>query len=142
MMENQSWVIFGDNSKEMTVLYKVAENGNLMSNISLEQAYEISPYKGSYDEDEDEDDDDDDTENNKFIPSWASFDCFFPAKHRPPNHFRPRQLFPINLKKTSAKTAGTPMKFDSIVFLRSFSINFKPFSGKRFWMKTSFVIHG
>lgn len=56
----------------MTVFYKVAENGNLMSNISLEQAYEISPYKGSDDEDEDEDDEDDDTENNKFIPSWAS----------------------------------------------------------------------
>lgn len=55
----------------MTVFYKVAENGNLMSNISLEQAYEISPYKGS--DDEDEDDEDDDTENNKFIPSWARY---------------------------------------------------------------------
>lgn len=60
----------GDNSKEMTVFSKPAENGNLMSNISQEQAYEISPYKGSDDEDEDEEDDE--TENNKFIPSWAS----------------------------------------------------------------------
>ncbi|KAH8518953.1 hypothetical protein H0E87_000701 [Populus deltoides] len=60
----------GDNSKEMTVFSKAAENGNLMSNISQEQAYEISPYKGS--DDEDEDDEDDETENNKFIPSWAS----------------------------------------------------------------------
>jgi hypothetical protein len=55
----------------MTVFSKPAENGNLMSNISQEQAYEISPYKGSDDEDEDEEDDE--TENNKFIPSWARY---------------------------------------------------------------------
>ncbi|KAJ6301798.1 hypothetical protein OIU77_016003 [Salix suchowensis] len=55
----------GDNSKEMTVIFKAAGNDSLN-----EQAYEISPYKGS--DDEDEDDEDDDKENNKFIPSWAS----------------------------------------------------------------------
>ncbi|KAJ6754061.1 TROPONIN I [Salix purpurea] len=55
----------GDNSKEMTVIFKAAGNDSLK-----EQAYEISPYKGS--DDEDEDDEDDDKENNKFIPSWAS----------------------------------------------------------------------
>ncbi|KAJ6309416.1 hypothetical protein OIU77_015215, partial [Salix suchowensis] len=60
----------GDNSKEMTVIFKAAGNDSLTSNISEEQAYEISPYKGS--DDEDEDDEDDDKENNKFIPSWAS----------------------------------------------------------------------
>ncbi|CAK7324493.1 unnamed protein product [Dovyalis caffra] len=58
-----------DNSKEMTVFSKAAGNGNIMSNISQEQSYEISPYKGS--DDEDEDDDNDDMENNKYIPSWA-----------------------------------------------------------------------
>ena len=55
----------------MTVIFKAAGNDSLASNISEEQAYEISPYKGS--DDEDEDDEDDDKENNKFIPSWARY---------------------------------------------------------------------
>lgn len=57
--------------QEMTVIFKAAGNDSLMSNISEEQAYEISPYKVS--DDEDEDDEDDDKENNKFIPSWARY---------------------------------------------------------------------
>ncbi|KAJ6298385.1 hypothetical protein OIU76_019525 [Salix suchowensis] len=80
----------GDNSKEMTVIFKAAGNDSLK-----EQAYEISPYKGS--DDEDEDDEDDDKENNKFIPSWASKNhlaliAYSQQSIDPRNHFRPRKL--------------------------------------------------
>ncbi|XP_027364803.1 uncharacterized protein LOC113871910 [Abrus precatorius] len=55
--------------KVMSTSIKATEDDDLIIKNSLqEQAYEISPYKGSDDEDEDEDG----IPNNKFIPSWAS----------------------------------------------------------------------
>ncbi|XP_065862664.1 uncharacterized protein [Euphorbia lathyris] len=61
----------GDNSKVMGFFGKPSGNNSLVSNVSQEQSYDISPYKGSDDEDEDEDEN---MQNNKYKPSWASKD--------------------------------------------------------------------
>ncbi|KAF2288949.1 hypothetical protein GH714_022993 [Hevea brasiliensis] len=53
----------GDNSKVMGYICK--ESVSLLSNVSQEQSYEISPYKVSDDEDEEEDDN---IPNSKFVP--------------------------------------------------------------------------
>lgn len=64
--------------------FKRAENDDLMAQYTIEeQAYDISPYKGSDDEDEDEDDDDSKENNKKFVPAWARFVTLFPSSKFP-----------------------------------------------------------
>ncbi|XVF77075.1 hypothetical protein PTKIN_Ptkin14bG0010700 [Pterospermum kingtungense] len=62
------------NAKVMSTMDRATEIDNLIAETSLEQSYDISPYKVSDNEDdeEEEEDDDDDERNSKFIPSWAS----------------------------------------------------------------------
>ncbi|GMJ05021.1 hypothetical protein HRI_004171300 [Hibiscus trionum] len=57
-----------NNAKVMSTMDGATGSDNPIADISREQSYDITPYKGSDDEDEDEDDE----PNNKFIPSWAS----------------------------------------------------------------------
>ncbi|KAK8527094.1 hypothetical protein V6N12_054320 [Hibiscus sabdariffa] len=57
-----------NNAKVMSTMDGATGSYNPIADISQEQSYDITPYKGSDDEDED----DDDEPNNKFIPSWAS----------------------------------------------------------------------
>ncbi|KAK8623026.1 hypothetical protein V6N13_117921 [Hibiscus sabdariffa] len=57
-----------NNAKVMSIMDGATGSYNPIADISQEQSYDITPYKGSDDEDED----DDDEPNNKFIPSWAS----------------------------------------------------------------------
>ncbi|XP_057992313.1 uncharacterized protein LOC110656968 isoform X2 [Hevea brasiliensis] len=77
----------GDNSKVMGYICK--ESVSLLSNVSQEQSYEISPYKVSDDEDEEEDDN---IPNSKFVPSWASKSHLAPVVSSQPRY--PESIFP------------------------------------------------
>ncbi|WCJ33101.1 hypothetical protein M5689_014482 [Euphorbia peplus] len=58
----------GDNSKVMGFFRRSSENNSLVSSVSQEPSYDISPYKCSDDEDED----DENRQSNKYKPSWTS----------------------------------------------------------------------
>lgn len=55
-------------AKAMSTLDRAKASDNNDADITIEQSYDISPYKGS----DDEEDDDESEPNRKFVPPWAS----------------------------------------------------------------------
>ncbi|KHG23600.1 Alpha-phospholipase A2 inhibitor clone 02/03/06/07 [Gossypium arboreum] len=56
-------------AKAMSTLDRAKASENNDADITIEQSYDISPYKGSDDEEED---DDENEPNRKFVPPWVS----------------------------------------------------------------------
>lgn len=54
----------------MSTLDRAKASDNNDADITIEQSYDISPYKGS---DDDEEDADESEPNRKFVPPWARY---------------------------------------------------------------------